>query len=298
MPEAQTVSIHGHRVAVRTAGERGPVILLLHGLAGSSETWRAAIPELSRDFRVVAPDLLGHGASAKPRGEYSLGAHANFVRDLLAVLGHDRATIVGHSFGGGVAMQVAYQFPTRCERIVLVGSGGLGREVNSLLRALSVAGAELVFPLLCSPQLRDAGARLGAWLARSGVRPAPVVAETWRSYASLAEPDARRAFFRTLQGVIDHAGQSVAATDRLYLASRMPTLILWGARDPIIPVRHAFDAHDAIPGSRLEIYDGVGHYPHCEEPERFVATLTDFVDSTSPSCLSEGEWYDLLRNAQ
>jgi pimeloyl-ACP methyl ester carboxylesterase len=273
-------------------------VLLLHGLAGSSDTWRRVLPRLAVRFRVVAPDLLGHGASAKPRGEYSLGAHANFVRDLLALLGHDHATVVGHSFGGGVAMQVAYQFPTRCERLVLVGSGGLGREVSALLRALSVAGAELVFPLFCSPTLRDAGVRLSTWLARSGLRAAPGVEETWRSYASLTDPDARRAFFRTLQGVIDHEGQAVAAADRLYLASQMPTLLVWGGRDPIIPVQHAHAAHDAIPGSRLEIYDGVGHYPHCEEPDRFAATLEDFVASTAPASLSEGEWHERLRTAR
>jgi pimeloyl-ACP methyl ester carboxylesterase len=294
--ETRTVSIHGNRIAVRTAGE-GPVLLLLHGLAGSADTWSCATRELARRFRVVAPDLLGHGASAKPRAEYSLGAHANLLRDLLALLGHERATVVGHSFGGGVAMQLAYQFPTRCERLVLVGSGGLGREVNTLLRMLSVAGAELVFPLVCSPALRDAGNRFAAWLARTGLRPAPVVAETWRSYASLAEPDARRAFFRTLRAVIDHEGQSVAAADRLYLAVHLPTLIVWGASDPIIPVRHAFAAHEAIPGSRLEIFDGVGHYPHCEEPDRFAETIADFVASTPPTCLTESEWVELLRGA-
>jgi pimeloyl-ACP methyl ester carboxylesterase len=294
--EERTVSIHGAAVAVRTGGD-GPVLLLLHGLAGSSATWRCALPELARRFTIVAPDLLGHGASAKPRTEYSLGAHANLLRDLLTLLGHERATVVGHSFGGGVAMQLAYQFPARCERLVLVGSGGLGQEVNPLLRVLSVAGAELVFPLVCSPALRDAGNRFGEWLVRSGFRAAPAVAETWRSYCSLAEPDARRAFFRTLRSVIDHEGQAVAASDRLYLASAMPTLIAWGAEDPIIPVRHAFDAHAAIPGSRLEIFDRTGHYPHCEEPERFAETLVDFVDSTAPASLTEAQWFELLRRA-
>jgi pimeloyl-ACP methyl ester carboxylesterase len=299
MMEAFELRLHGHEVAVRTAGSHeAPVLLLLHGLAGSADTWHRVAPLLAHRFRVVAPDLLGHGGSAKPRGEYSLGAHANLLRDLLVALGHERATLVGQSFGGGVAMQFAYQFPTRCERLVLVASGGLGLEVSPLLRALSVAGADLLFPFVCSPALRDAGSRVGAWLGRLGLRASPVVAETWRSYSSLADVDAQRAFFRTLRAVIDSEGQSVSAADRLYLAAGVPTLIVWGAADPIIPVRHAHDAHRSIPGSRLEIYEGVGHYPHCEEPERFAATLSDFVATNPPATLTESDGCALLREAR
>jgi len=162
-------SIHGHPVAYRTAG-RGPVLVLLHGMAGSSATWLRVMPALARRFTVVAPDLLGHGASAKSAGEYSISGHANVVRDLLAALGHERATLVGQSFGGGVAMQFAYQFPARCERLVLVSSGGLGPEVGLLLRGLSLPGTEHVLPLVCSPALRDAGSRVAGWLAGAGLR--------------------------------------------------------------------------------------------------------------------------------
>lgn len=299
MMESFEISLHGQPVAVRTDGpDDAPVLLLLHGLAGSAVTWERTAPFLVPRFRVVAPDLLGHGGSAKPRGEYSLGAHANLLRDLLVALGHERATLVGHSFGGGVAMQFAYQFPTRCERLVLVSSGGLGLEVSPLLRALSVAGADLLFPFVCSPALRDAGSRFGEWLGRVGFRPSPVVAETWRSYASLADEDARRAFFRTLRAVIDSDGQAVSAADRLYLAAHVPTLIVWGAADPIIPIHHAHDAHEAIRGSRLEIYQGVGHYPHCEEPESFAAMLADFVATSAPATFTESDWCELLREAR
>ena len=277
----QRRSIHGHTVAFRTAGE-GPVVVLLHGMAGSSSTWKHVMPVLARRFTVVAPDLLGHGASAKPRTEYSVSGHANVVRDLLAALEHERATIVGQSFGGGVAMQLAYQFPERCERLVLVSSGGLGREVSLLLRGLSVPGAEQVFPLVCSPALRDAASRLAAWLGGTGLRVAPAVEEIWRVYASLAEPDARRAFFRTLRAVIDPGGQTVSAADRLYLAAQKPLMIVWGARDSLIPVSHARAGHAAIPGSRLEIFDDAGHFPHCETPGRFCDTVVDFIDTTVP----------------
>ena len=253
------------------------------------------MPALAERFTVVAPDLLGHGESAKPRGEYSLGAHANVLRDLLNALGHERATFVGQSLGGGVAMQLAYQFPERCERLVLVGSGGLGREVNGVLRALTVPGAEYVLPLVCTRGVRDAGNRVAAWLSRAGLR-APVVEEIWRSYTSLAEADTRQAFFRTLRAVVDLGGQTVSATNRLYLTSQVPTLIVWGAQDRIIPVSHAVAAHGAMPGSRLEVFDGAGHFPHCEVPERFLEALVDFLTSTEPARVSERHWRELLES--
>lgn len=293
--EERCVSIHGHRVAFRTAGA-GQVVVLVHGMASSSATWRHVMPALARRFTVVAPDLLGHGASAKPPGEYGVSAHANLVRDLLATLGHERATLVGQSFGGGVAMQLAYQFPEHCARLVLVSSGGLGREVSALLRGLSVPGAEHVLPLVCSPSLRDAGSRFARWLARVGVRPAPAVEEIWRSYGALVEPDARVAFFRTLRAVIDAGGQTVSAADRLYLAAHVPTLVIWGADDALIPVSHAHTAHRAIPGSRLEVFDAVGHFPHCEAPERFVDAVVDFIGSTDPARLSDEDRRELLRH--
>jgi pimeloyl-ACP methyl ester carboxylesterase len=192
-------------------------------------------------------------------------------------------------------MQLAYQFPERCERLVLVSSGGLGREVGTLLRALSVPGAEQLFPLVCSPALRDAGRRLATWLGDRFVRPAPVAEELWRSWAALADEDARRAFFRTLRAVVDANGQTVCATDRLYLAALLPTLIVWGARDALIPLHHGVAAHRAIAGSRLAVFDDVGHFPHCEAPERFVATLVDFIASTEPAAAPERRWHELLQ---
>jgi pimeloyl-ACP methyl ester carboxylesterase len=290
----QHVTIHGHDVAYRTAGD-GPVVLLVHGMAGSSATWGHVMPALAKRFKVVAPDLLGHGASAKPPTEYSLGTHANGLRDLLNALGHERATCVGQSFGGGVVMQMAYQFPERCARLVLVSSGGLGPEVNFLLRALSVPGADQVLSLACAPRMQEAASRVATWLRRVGVRAGPAGEEVWRSYASLADADSRRAFFRTLRAVIDLNGQTVGAGNRLYLAAHIPTLIVWGRRDPLIPVRHAIAAHAAILGSRLEIFEGVGHYPHCEAPARFVEVLVDFIASTEPAEVSERRWRELFQ---
>ncbi|HEX2737579.1 MAG TPA: alpha/beta fold hydrolase, partial [Acidimicrobiia bacterium] len=256
--ELEQLSLHGHDMRYRTGGD-GPVLVLLHGMAGSSRTWRFVMPRLAERFTVVAPDMLGHGQSAKPRGDYSLGAFASGIRDLLVALGHERATIVGQSFGGGVAMQFAYQFPERCERMVLVSSGGLGEEVTALLRLLTLPGADLVLPIACTDWLHDAGAAIAGLFGRLGFPAGRQLSETWESYHSLADAETRTAFLQVLRAVIDHNGQRISAHDRLYLASEVPTLIVWGDHDPIIPVHQAHVTHDAIPHSRLEIFEGVGH---------------------------------------
>lgn len=279
----QSVTIHGHEVHYRMAGE-GPAILLIHGMAGSSNSWKDVLPRLAEHHRVIAPDLLGHGESAKPMGDYSLGAHASGLRDLLTVVGIERATVVGQSLGGGVAMQLSYQHPELTERLVLVSSGGLGREVGWILRLLSLPGSELVLPFAVPRFVRDQGNTVSRALGRQGIR-APHLAEMWRAYSSLAEPDNRQAFVRTLRAVVDIGGQTVSARDRLYLARAVPTLIVWGSDDPIIPVRHGTEAHEAMPGSRLEIFDGCGHFPHAEEPDRFADVLLDFVDTTEPAVI-------------
>jgi pimeloyl-ACP methyl ester carboxylesterase len=289
----QRVRIHDHDVGYRMAGS-GPVVLLLHGMAGSSRTWKDVLPLLAREHTVVAPDLLGHGESAKPPGDYSLGAFASGLRDLLGVLGIERATIVGQSLGGGVAMQLAYQHPQLAERLVLVSSGGLGREVSWLLRAFALPGAEWVMPLVFPAFVRDGGNRVSAFLLRQGWR-APHLAEMWRAYVSLGEVENRRAFARTLRAVIDPGGQAVSARDRLYLAAHVPTLIVWGDQDPIIPVSHAHAAHEAMPGSRLEIFPGVGHFPHAEEPQRFAEVLAAFIAETDPASTTLDVYRELLQ---
>ncbi len=287
------VSIHGHDVSYRRSGD-GPAILLIHGMAGSSRTWKEVTPLLARSYTVIAPDLLGHGDSAKPLGgDYSLGAFASGLRDLLAVVGIERATVVGQSLGGGIAMQFAYQHPELCERMVLVNSGGLGREVSWMLRALTLPGAEYLMPVLFPAFLRDRGNDVNRFLVRKGIR-APYMAEIWRAYASLVEPDNRPAFVRTLRAVVDAGGQVVSAKDRLYFTAAMPTLIVWGDADHIIPVAHAYSAHEAMPGSRLEIFEGVGHFPHVEEPLRFAEVLSDFIQTTDPARPDQQDYRELI----
>jgi pimeloyl-ACP methyl ester carboxylesterase len=287
------VVIHGHEVSYRRGGS-GEAVLLIHGLAGSSRTWRAVQPTLARTYDVIAPDLLGHGESAKPMGDYSLGAFASGLRDFLAALDVPSATIVGHSFGGGVAMQLAYQHPELCDRLVLVASGGLGREVSWLLRLVTLPGAEQLMPLIFPRMVADRGGDLGNLLGRVGVR-APRLAEMWRAYSSLAGAENRKAFVRTIRGVIEPGGQTVNALDRLYLAAHLPTLIVWGDGDDIIPVSHAHTAHAAIPGSQLAILEGVGHFPHVETPERFTAVLTEFIAATPPGSTTPVRLHDLIQ---
>ncbi|MEO1060149.1 MAG: alpha/beta fold hydrolase [Actinomycetota bacterium] len=292
MLHRQHVTIHGHDVRYVRAGE-GPVILLIHGIAGSARTWREATEGLAEEHTVIAPDLIGHGESAKPIGDYSLGAHASGLRDLLGVLEIPRATVVGHSFGGGVAMQLAYQHPECCERLVLVASGGLGPEVSWMLRALALPGSELLWPIIFPSFVRDRGTEVGRALWRWGLLRSSRLEEMWRSYSSLADSPNRRAFLRTLRSVVDTRGQVVSAMDRLYLAAWMPTVIIWGDQDNIIPVAHGYAAHEAIPGSRLEIFEGADHFPHAEQPERFVEVVSDFMASTIPGGGPE-TYHDLL----
>jgi pimeloyl-ACP methyl ester carboxylesterase len=287
------LTLHGHRVAYRQAGS-GPVVVLIHGITSDSSTWRRVLPYLARRFTVIAPDLAGHGGSAKPKGDYSLGAHASGVRDLLLALGHDRATFVGHSLGGGIAMQISYQFPERCERLVLVDSGGLGRDVSLLLRAATLPGSEFVLPLLSASRLLDAGRLAGSALGRLGLRAGTDIEEMARGHATLSDREARAAFVQTLRSVVEPGGQRVNASNRLYLAKHLPLLLVWGERDSLIPVAHGREAHEHVPGSRLEVFADSGHFPQLDEPERFLDVVVDFIASTEPAALDAEGWRELL----
>ena len=280
--EQQEITVHGRLVKYRIGGQ-GPLVLLIHGMAGSATTWKQVMPALSERFTVLAPDLLGHGDSEKSKGDYSLGAMASTLRDLIVALGYKRATVVGQSYGGGIALQFAYQYPERCERLVLVNAGGLGSEVNPVLRWLTMPGSAALLLVATAPPVRRIVEMIGRIALRKKLDTATVIPELWRSYTSLGNVEARRAFLRTLRAVIDRRGQAVSAHDKLHLAAGMPTLIIWGEEDGIIPVEHAHAAHALIRGSWLEIIEGVGHYPHCEAPDRFVTALTEFIESTRPA---------------
>jgi pimeloyl-ACP methyl ester carboxylesterase len=246
-----------------------------------------------QDFTLIAPDLFGHGESAKPLGDYSLGAHAGTLRDLMETLDVPSATIVGHSLGGGVAMQVAYLFPERCERLLLVSSGGLGREISLLLRAPTLPGSEWLLPLVSSRWLRERGEALGRQLRRLGIKSSPDIVEEWRGFSTLGDVEARRAF-RT---VVGPGGQTVDAHEKIYLFDDLPVLLVWGARDRLIPVKHAVVTRQAIPGSRLEVFEDAGHFPHLCDPERFARVLRGFIHSTSPRRYDPARWRAMLAGA-
>jgi pimeloyl-ACP methyl ester carboxylesterase len=291
----RAATVHGRSVSYLEAGE-GPVLLLVHGIAGTYGSWREVVEPLARHHTVVAPDLPGHGASEAGSGDYSIGALASGLRDLLQSLGHERATLVGHSLGGGVAMQLAYQHPEMVERLALVSSGGLGPEVSPVLRAAALPGADLFISLTAGAG-RRVGSVLGRGLSAIGLRPSADVAEVARGYASLEDAAHRAAFLDTLRAVVGARGQRVAAGDRLYLAEAVPVLIVWGSGDSIIPVRHGEDAHRAIPGSRLEVFEDVGHMPQLEVPGRFIAVLERFLRETEPAQFDRDEWRARMRAA-
>lgn len=228
---------------------------------------------------MIAPDLLGHGRSDKPRTDYSLGAFAAGLRDLLDALGISRATIVGQSLGGGVAMQFMYQHPQYCRRLVLISSGGLGPDVGWVLRLLAAPGAELLLPLIAPKAVVALGNRLRPLLGRIGFG-SPQAEQTWQSYSSLSDPPTRAAFQRTLRSVVDHHGQAVSALSRLGMHLEVPSLVIWGDRDPIIPVAHAYSVQAARPGSVLEVLPGVGHYPHVEAAAEVVDIIEHFFADT------------------
>ncbi|BBX44219.1 alpha/beta hydrolase [Mycobacterium cookii] len=296
-PSLQFRTIHGYRRAFRIAGS-GPVILLIHGIGDNSTTWTAVQSKLAQRFTVIAVDLLGHGQSDKPRADYSIAAYANGMRDLLSVLDIERATVIGHSLGGGVAMQFAYQFPQLVERLVLVGAGGVTKDVNVALRLASLpmgseALALLRLPLVL-PALQIFGRAAGLVLGSTAVgRDLP---DVLRILADLPEPMASSAFTRTLRAVVDWRGQSVTMLDRCYLTQSVPVQIIWGAEDVVVPVSHARMAHAAMPGSRLEIFENSGHFPFHDDPDRFIEVVERFIDTTEPSEYDQLALRELLRN--
>ena len=287
--EAHEVEIHGHRAIYRTAGN-GPAVLLIHGMVNSSRHWEAVALRLADSYRVLAPDLIGHGDSATPRGDYSLGAHAASIRDLLATIGVERATVVGHSLGGGVAMQFFYQFPQRTERLVLVSSGGLGHEVSPLLRAAALPGAALILRVAARPRLVAALDATGARLRARGRSVGIYVQAIARALRPLEQPASRRAFLQTLRSVIDVHGQRVSARDRLYLLGDMPTLVVWGKRDRTIPLEHGLAAAREIPRCRFETLPRAAHFPHLEDPEGLAAMLREFLVETEPASIDDADW--------
>ncbi|ABL05540.1 alpha/beta hydrolase [Mycobacterium ulcerans] len=295
-PSLQFRTIHGYKRAFRIAGS-GPAILLIHGIGDNSTTWTGIHAKLAQRFTVIAPDLLGHGRSDKPRADYSIAAYANGMRDLLSVLDIERVTIIGHSLGGGVAMQFAYQFPQLVDRLILVGAGGVTKDVNVVFRLASLPmGAEALALLrlpMVLPTVQLAGKVLGMALGSTAL--GQDLPNVLRILDDLPEPTASSAFTRTLRAVVDWRGQIVTMLDRCYLTQAIPVQIIWGSRDAVVPVRHAEMAHAAMPGSKLEVFEGSGHFPFHDDPARFIDIVLRFIDSTQPPEYDQAALRELLR---
>ena len=303
VPDANTRlvfrTIHGYRRAFRIAGE-GPAILLIHGIGDSSATWTDIIPHLAQHHTVIAPDLLGHGRSDKPRADYSVAAYANGMRDLLAVLGIERVTVIGHSLGGAVAMQFAYQFPQLVDRLVLTSTSAVTKDIHALLRLISVPLVNESLRLFRLPGGRLAAKLAGnvaAQLHAATLRPMGILNETpdlVRILGDIKDGTAYLAFLKTLRAVVDWRGQVITLLDRCYLNQHIPVQIVWGAQDSVFPVNHAYLAHAAMPGSRIEIFNRAGHYPFLDDPIRFLRVVESFIGSTSPATFDADAWRTTL----
>jgi pimeloyl-ACP methyl ester carboxylesterase len=291
--EEWQIELHGRRVIYRIAGS-GPPVVLIHGMLNSSSHWRSVALNLAGEHTVIAPDLIGHGDSAAPRGDYSLGAHAASIRDLLAAVGIGRATLVGHSLGGGVAMQFFYQFPQRVERLALVSSGGLGHDVSPMLRTAALPGMSTLLSMTIHARLLGALQESGARLRGRGHDWGVHLQAITRALRPLQNAGAREAFLQTLRAVIDVHGQRVSATDRLYLLESIPTMIVWGERDHTIPVSHGRRAHAGIPGSRFRTLANAAHFPHLDDPDGLSEVLRSFIRETSPAAIDDGDWGAIL----
>jgi pimeloyl-ACP methyl ester carboxylesterase len=289
----QYAVVHGYRRAFRLQGT-GPALLLLHGLGCDSSTWSEVMPKLAEHFTVIAPDLLGHGESDKPNADYSLGGYANGMRDLLTILGIDKVTVVGHSFGGGVAMQFAYQFPDRTERVVLVSTGGLGKEVTPLIRFLTVPGSGSLLAAATFRPWRPLVAGALRSLSKLPISATRDLDEVASIYESLADPAQRTAVQRVTSHVLNWHGQFVTMTDRSYLARLMPVLVIWGRQDMVIPSSHA-DLAPTHAMSDVHVFDDSGHFPHKDHPTEFVRIVEEFIAANEPAHYHRGRWRALLR---
>jgi pimeloyl-ACP methyl ester carboxylesterase len=289
-----SLALSGGSIAYTIAGE-GPALLLIHGLGGNRHTWRHLIDDLARTHTVIAPDLPGHGDSDPPAGDYSLGAHACAMRDLVLSLGHQRFSLIGHSLGGGIALQTAYQFPERLDRLILIGSGGLGAEVSVVLRAATLPGAEPVIAALSTIPAVVTNLALAVLPKTLAGPDAGLIATV---LAGLRGRKRRTAFLRTARSVIDWRGQAVSAQRQTNLLNGVPVLVIWGAKDSTIPPHHHRVFADLVPGSEALEIPGAGHYPHETNSDQVLRPIRRFLSTTAPFAYSESSWIDRLTEGE
>lgn len=267
--ERREVDLHGLRLAYAESPGSGIPVVLVHGVGSSIDSWGDVGDSLAAAGRyVIAVDLIGHGASNSGNGDFSLGANASAIRDLLDALEIDRVHLVGHSYGGGVSLQFTYQFPERVASLVLMSSGGLGSDVHFGLRAASLPGSEMVLRAAVSPRVVNTLHRTRSALSRIGLRHRGVSERTLAKLQRLQDESRLTGFVSTVRGVIGPEGQRVQAVDRLPGLSPEHVLIIWGDADAMLPVEHGRRAHDILSGSHLVEIADAGHHPQDDAPDR------------------------------
>jgi pimeloyl-ACP methyl ester carboxylesterase len=181
---------------------------------------------------------------------------------------------------------------------VLVGSGGIGRSVSPMLRLAAVPGIEALMPLFGLPPVRMVTRLTADVMRHFATTFGRDTEELLAVFDALPDNAARTAILRTLRSGVDWRGQVITMLDRAYLAEGMPTLLVWGRHDGVIPLGHGRLAHAAMPGSELEIFDEAGHFPHHSDPTRFVRIVADFVERTEPAPFDAEEWRRRLRRGR
>jgi pimeloyl-ACP methyl ester carboxylesterase len=279
----------GGAIAFTRTGS-GPPLLLVHGLGGTRSTWDGVLPLLARSFTVIAVDLPGHGESDAPLGDYSPGAQASALRDVVVGLGFDRVSLVGHSLGGGTVMQFAYQFPERTERLVLVSSGGLGSEVSPLLRAATLPGSEALLCGLAQLPRVVAHPALQALSIIPGLMPRADAASLADALVDMGSQRHRHTFVRTARTVLDLRGQVLSATGTVPALVDIPVLIAWGTDDKAIPPEHHPRVAERLPNAVTLAIPGAGHFPQETAPAPLAEAMIAFLTSSAPHEYDEDRW--------
>jgi pimeloyl-ACP methyl ester carboxylesterase len=286
-PIGKSIQLDGGRLAYVEAGPAdGPVVVLVHGLLSASTTWQPAIAPLGElGVHVIAVDLPGHGGSDLPTGGYYLSDYATVVSEFLAHpdLGlTGPVTLAGHSLGAAIAMQFAQMYPHQLGRLVLVSAGGLGRQIHPILRAATLPGVSSLLRITVNP--RTAGLYARPRLHRAlRLGPESVVNLT-RMGQSIMSDTGRATFVASARAVITPGGGQLGnMLEHGFVPDDLPTLIVWSANDPIIPVHHAIAAHERLPSSRLDLFAGATHEPHRREPQRFAEAVASFIAETKPA---------------
>lgn len=276
--QGQFVTVDGIRTHYITAGEGRPVVLV-QGLGTSvAASWHHILGPLAQHLRVVALDLPGNGDSDRPDVDYSANFAARFLARFLDAIGLERASFLGASAGGLLSLLVALREPERVERLVLLNSAGLGREVGLPLRLLTLP---VLGEVLAAPPRWLLRLTLGRIYAAGRSLSQELVEEFYRVRQL---PGSRRAVLRALRGALTFQG---LREDHILLSRlpqlRKPTLILWGDRDPLLPVSQAYAAARLIPDCRLHVFPECGHDPASEVPQDVICLVREFLCHTGPT---------------